>query len=46
MEIDIRSEFEKLLSVWNKLKILLLRDGVRDFQSSVPTPQSVCAVVS
>lgn len=33
METDNHSEFEKVLSVWNKLKILLLRDGVSDFQS-------------
>lgn len=34
METDNHSEFEKVLSLWNKLKILLLRDGVSDFQSS------------
>lgn len=34
METDNHSESEKVLSVWNKLKILLLRDGVSDFQSS------------
>lgn len=45
METDIHSEFEKVLSVWNKLKILLLGDGVSEFQSGAPnsTKCSCCS---
>lgn len=36
METDIHFEFEKVLSVWSKLKILLLRNRVSDFPSRAP----------